>query len=299
MSFALNYSPQAAALVQTGRIDIDLFKCPPWPEMAAAARAVRAIYIHFGLQVGGGHGHATANGDKRPADWGEIEAWLAETATPFVNLHLQATCAQHPAIPFASTAPEHAQQIADAYCDDVMAVVARFGPDRVIVENNHGNNAKALAAGILPGVISAVVERSGCAFLFDLSHARLAARRLGMAEQDYIAQLPVARTRELHITGLQPFGPPWDERMRANGVDEERIARYQGRWLDHLPLSADDWEVMAWAAAEIRRGSWGRPQIIAVECGGAGPLWQALTDASALAVQIPRLAAIFGQDAPP
>lgn len=298
MPFALNYSPQAAELVREGRIEVDLFKCPPWPEMAAEARAVLPIYIHFGLQVGSGRGQISTNGDKHPADWAEIEGWLTTTGTPFVNLHLEATLAQHPAIPFDSRAGAHADQSVAAYCRDVMAAVSRFGPDRVIVENNHGNNKKALAAGILPEVIAQTVERTGCGFLFDLSHARLAARRLRMDERDYIAQLPTAHLRELHITGLQPFGSPWDERMRANGVDEDRIARYQGRWLDHLPLTEADWPVMAWAAAEIREGRWRQPDIIAVECGGDGPLWQALTDANALADQIPRLRTIFGCEGP-
>ncbi len=294
MRFALNYSPQAAELVQTGQIDIDLFKCPAWPDMVTEAQSLRPVYIHFGLQVGSGRGQATTNGDKQPAAWEEIEGWLTWTDTGAVNLHLEATAAQHPDIPSGSTASEHASAIAEAYCRDVMPVTSRFGPDRVIVENNHGNNTKSLAAGILPGVIRDVVERAGCGFLFDLSHARLAARRLGMEEEDYIAQLPLERIREIHITGIQRFGSPWDERMRSNGVDEERIARYQGRWLDHLPLTSADWDVMAWAAEEIRHGQWGRPLILAVECGGAGPIWQAFTDAGALAAQIPRLRALFG-----
>jgi uncharacterized protein (UPF0276 family) len=238
----------------------------------------------------------TANGDKQAANWHEIEHWLQATATGFVNLHLEATVAQHPDIPFASTDDKDAVAVSAAYHRDVMAAVAQFGADRVIVENNHGNNTKAIAAGILPEVIAGVVASAGCGFLFDLAHARLAARRLGMDEGDYIARLPLARTRELHLTGLQPFGGPWDERMRANGVDKARIARYQGRWLDHLPLTEADWPLMAWAAAEIRQGRWGRPEIIAVECGGVGPLWQALTDADALAEQIPPLWAIFGRE---
>ncbi len=56
MQFALNYSPQAADLVWAGQIDIDLFKCPPWTEMTAAAQAIRPVYVHFGLQAGGGRG---------------------------------------------------------------------------------------------------------------------------------------------------------------------------------------------------------------------------------------------------
>lgn len=293
MQFALNYSPQAAALVQAGQIEIDLFKCPPWLELVTEAQATWPVYIHFGLKVGRGSGEVANSGDKRSVDWAEVEYWLASTDTPFINLHLEATSTSYPGIRAESVTANDAEQVRDAYCLDVQAAVSLFGPERVIVENNHGNNGKALAAGILPGVIRGVVEATGCGFLFDISHARLAARRLGMNEYDYAAQLPLEHTREIHVTGLQRFGSPWAERMQANGVEEERILRYEGRLLDHLPLTAADWEVMDWAAAELRQGKWGQPNIIAIECGGTGPLWQALTDIDALASQTPRLRALF------
>jgi hypothetical protein len=38
MEFALNYSPQAAQLLQEGRIEIDRYKCPDWPDVRVAER---------------------------------------------------------------------------------------------------------------------------------------------------------------------------------------------------------------------------------------------------------------------
>lgn len=293
MRLALNYSPQAAALVRAGAIAIDLFKCPPWPDLVRFARLEKPVYIHFSLRAAGGNGSIIDNGVKLPVNWAEVERWLAITGTHYVNLHLDPTTSEHPGIPQNSVAPEHVATMMAALVQDVQEAVAHWGTDRVIAENNHGNNNKSPRASILPNVIRQVVETTGCGFLLDISHARLAARRLGMDERAYIAQLPLAQLRELHLTGIQYVGDYWVERLRANGVEAERIAHYEGRWLDHLPLTDEDWLFMAWVAEQLRSGQWPRPDIIAVECGGIGPVWQAFSDSEALAAQIPRLRALF------
>ncbi|MCX7852464.1 MAG: DUF692 family protein [Anaerolineae bacterium] len=292
--FALNYSSQAAELVRTGRLQLDLFKCPPWPEMVATAARVLPVYIHFPLAVGLGQGDAVEAHRHRgyvPADWAAVEDWLRRTDTAYVNLHLEDFDADDKRL----TGQARAERLIEAAIADVEAVVRRFGAERVILENDHGNEVEDPAV-LAPEVIAAVVAATGCGLLLDVSHARLAARRLGMDARAYIARLPLAATREIHLTGIQPFGSPWAERMRANGVPPEVVARYEGRLLDHLPLTETDWAFMAWAADELRAGRWGDPRVIAVECGGEGPIWQALTDADSLAEQVPRLRALMMVD---
>jgi len=44
----------------------------------------------------------------------------------------------------------------------------------------------------------------------------------------------------------------------------------------------------------IRDGCWGQPWVVALEYGGVGPLWEAVTEADVLAVQVPRLHALVG-----
>ena len=39
----------------------------------------------------------------------------------------------------------------------------------------------------------------------------------------------------------------------------------------------------------VQRGAWGQPWVVALEYGGVGPLWEAVTDADVLANQVPRL----------
>jgi uncharacterized protein (UPF0276 family) len=294
--FALNYSAQAATLVRRGRLHLDFFKCPPWPEMVATARQVLPVYIHFPLAVGLGHGdavdmsaaHRRGPNGYGPADWQAVEDWLQQTATSYVNLHLEDLGADGHGL----TGKARADHLVEAAVTDVEAVVRRFGAERVLLENDHGHDV-ADPAVLAPEVVTAIVRATGCGLLLDVSHARLAARRLDMDARAYIGRLPLDATREIHLTGIQRFGSPWRERMQANGVPPEVIARYEGRWLDHLPLTAADWAFMSWVAEELRAGRWGQPTLITVECGGEGPVWQALTDAESLAEQVPRLQALL------
>jgi len=291
MNVAVHYSLPAAALVDAGRIKPDYFKCPAWPELIAMVRARYPMYVHFPLRVGRGIGDAMDTETDQPADWAGVERLLAQTDTPFVNLHLEPTTDDHPNIPADTTDPDHIEFLTDCLIRDVHAVVARFGPERVIAENvPNGDNCPRPA--FLPEVVRRVIEECDCGLLFDISHARRAARALGMDAADYIALLPVERTREIHLTGIQQFDDRWIAVLRGAGLSESRIAQFAGRWQDHLPFIDADWEFTAWSLDQIARGRWGHPWIIAMEYGGTGPFWEALTDPDSLAADIPRLAAM-------
>lgn len=296
MDFAIHYSLPAAALVDTGQInlDFDYFKCPAWPDLIATVRARYPMYVHFPLRVGRGIGDALDAETRQPADWAKIEALLTQTRTPFVNVHLEPTTDDHPDIPADTTDPDPDQIefLTDCLIRDVRAVVERFGPGRVIAENVP-NGDGCLRPAYLPTVIRRVVEECECGFLFDISHARRAARALGMDAREYIALLPVERTQEIHLTGIQQFDDRWIAVLRGAGLSESLIAQFAGRWQDHLPFTDADWEFTAWSLDQIARGRWGHPWIIALEYGGVGPLWEAVTDPDILATQIPRLAAMI------
>ena len=141
----------------------------------------------------------------------------------------------------------------------------------------------------MPDVLCTVVETTGCGLLLDLSHARIAARDLGMAPRDYVNALPVSHLCEMHVTGVQTFGDVWVTRLQDAGIDPEHIERIQGRWIDHLPMTDDDWIFFDWALGRIREGAWREPEIIAFEYGGVGPEFCALTVPEVLAEQVPRL----------
>ena len=265
MEFALNYSTQAAALLREGRIEIDRFKCPDWSDLVAQALAIRPVYVHFPLRAG--------TGTVGETDWSQIHAFLEQTNTPCVNLHLAPKVKDFPGIPTDTQDPTHVEMIVERMIADVEQVVVQFGSDRVIVENVPLRIAedKFLRPAVEPAVIRRVVEATGCGLLLDLSHARITARNLDLDEREYVSQLPVERLRELHITGL--------------GLKDGRLA-------DHLPMTSEDWPAVEWAFERIGAGDWARPLIVAVEYGGVGASFAWRSNAAVIAADVPRLYAL-------
>ncbi len=271
MKLAINYSPEAEALAAWGAVDFDLFKCPPaWdpvvleyaPDLFARAQAVRSVYLHFPLNAG--------DGSLRVTDWGRVGEAMAQTDTPFVNVHLLARTRDFPNIPADTTEPAHVRRVQDALVRDVSVAAARFGPERVIVENvvYGGAGGKVLLPCVDPAVISGVVRQTGCRLLLDTAHARLSAAALGLDVQEYVERLPVARLGELHVTGARPEG---------------------SRGRDSMPMGPEDWALAEWALGRILSGAWGRPWAVAFEYGGVGPIFAGRSEADVIAEQLPRL----------
>jgi len=187
MKLAVNYSTPAAHLVRSGVMQTDLFKCPAWPDLLPTVQAVLPAYIHFPLKVGAGKGEALDFETQQPADWRKVETLLAQTSTPFINLHLSPTVQEHPGVALNELHPDQIEKVTACLLCDVEAIVRRFGADRVIVENDYDETTGLPQAACLPEVIAQVVQTTGCGFLLDLSHARLSAQRLTLPIQTYMA----------------------------------------------------------------------------------------------------------------
>ncbi len=289
MQLAVNYSAAAAELVAGGQIRFDCFKCPAWPDLVTTAQPLLPVYVHFPLLVGAGRGDAMDGETGRPADWAKVAALLACTATPQVNVHLSASPADHPGVPLDTDDPSHVAAVAETLATDLRAVVARFGAERVIAENDQPSLGECLRPAYRSEVITRVIRDAGCGLLLDLAHARLAADSLGMDPRDYVAALPVERVREIHVTGVQRVEGHWIARMQQHRVPAATIERLAGRRFDHLPMTEPDWALFAWAMEQIRADQWAHPRIVTFEYGGVSPLWESMTDADALREQVPRL----------
>ena len=296
MKFAVNYSAAAADLLRQGRIEIDRFKCPAWPDLIATAQTLHPVYVHLPLRIGAGLGEAINTETRRPADWRHLEPLLPRTDTPQVNVHLAPLTGDFPDLAVDTADPAHVEMLIEHALRDVAALVARFGAERVVVENADDGKGRILHAALQPDLIRRVVETAGCGFLLDLAHARLGARQLGLDEREYIVRLPVERTCEIHLAGIQPFEGRWLALLRGSGLSQEDLGWFAGlepgQLLDHLPLADGDWQFYTWALEQACSGAWGRPWIATLEHGGVGPLWEQLTDRAALAEQVPRLRAL-------
>ena len=260
MKFALNYSPQAVALLHAGKIEIDLFKCPNWTDLVEEAQQQRPVYIHFPLVAG------QRNVEKVGLD--SIADWLATTETSYVNTHLGARVED---LPDATDV----DAVVAAMVADVQLLVDRFGAENVMAENVpypdfYGDKPRIV---VEPAVIRRVIETCDCGLLLDLAHARLSSDSLGMDVHEYITLLPIERLREIHVTGI--------------GLNRE------GQREDHLPMTEPDWALFEWALQQIDSGVWAMPEIVACEYGGIGPLFDWRSDPDVIAHDIPRTVAML------
>lgn len=262
MKLAINYSLQAAELLTGGKIEVDLFKCPDWPNLIAAARPYRRVAVHFGLKAGSGR--------LKDTDWEAVAGWLEQTGTPYVNLHLHPDLKDYPGFAIDTLGGDQFEQVVKNLLDDVRAATKRFGAERVIVENvpYRGESGNCLRPAVEPQVIHRILDECGCGLLLDISHARIAAHFLGWDERQYMSQLPVDRLRELHFTGLH---------------------RLDGRLQDHLPALEEDWMVLDWVIECIQSQEWALPWMLAFEYGGVGKVFEWRSDPQVIAEQIPRL----------
>lgn len=291
MEFAVNYSPLLADMIRAGQVKLNCFKCPAWPDLIEEARQLLPVYIHFPLEIGWGRGTAYDSERDRPADLGWFADLKEATGTPLFNTHLFPAGKHHPDIPLESREPRHVRQIVDAALRDLEPVIQRFGAERVIIENAIGENGRLLA-GVLPETFHMLLEETGCGFLFDQSHARLSARSLGLSARDYIEMLPLHRVREVHVTGLQMLSGRWMDMLTAAGDPGGVAAQFGGQWMDHLPMTDDDWPEMEWMMQQIHSGKWAEPWVISFEYGGVGGFWEVITERSVYQEQLPRMSGL-------
>ena len=102
-----------------------------------------------------------------------------------------------------------------------------------------------------PALLGRVLAGAGCDLLLDVAHGRLAALYRRQAPEVYLAALPLARVRQVHVSGIR----------RRGGRDS-------GAWYDaHESLGEEDYRLLAWVLARCR------PEVVTLEYfRQAGPL---------------------------
>jgi hypothetical protein len=258
---AVNFSPQAAGLVASGAVTVDLFKVPDWPELVAAARRHLPVYVHFPNQIG------AAREKPEVALAAEL---MRDTGTLNLNVHCAPSKERFPDIEVDATDAASLATVTEALAADLAPACHLFGSHNVIVENliYRGKDRGLLRAGVAPEVLGELVDGSGCGFLLDVSHARITAATLGIDPWRYIDSLPVHALQELHITGVHVI---------------------DGGLRDHLPFQDSDWEFLDGVVARVKAGAWPAPSIVAFEYGGVGPVFEWRSDEDVLAEQLPRM----------
>jgi uncharacterized protein (UPF0276 family) len=256
MYLSVNYSPAAVKLVQSGRINIDYFKTPDREWMVTEAQELRPVTVHFTLEAG--------NASLGHVNWEAVEHLGQITATPYINLHLDAHREHFPDITVDTTDPSDEKRIFSVMLSDVMSVVEHFGPSRVIVENApfRGAAKNRLRPCVEPDLITRIVEETGCGFLLDIPHVFITAHYLGMDHVEYFSRLPVHQLKEMHFAGIHLLN---------------------GQLIDHLSILEDDWQRLDWVLARVRSGEWSQPWMLAFEYGGIGSEFEWRSDPEVIA----------------
>ncbi len=263
MKFAINYSPQAEKLWRAGAIQVDLFKCPDWPDLVEKVGELHAVYVHCSLQAG--------RGRLQSADIDLLRTWLDQTDTLVINTHFAVGAADFPS-PRAVTA----EAVIKRAVRDLEALSAQIPVENIVIENipspDPGWNDDMLLEVVDPAVISEVVRRSGCGLLLDIAHAIRACEGTGRGDvRAYLNAMPVHALRELHVVGILPE------------PDEHGVRQ------DHFAMTESDWKVTEWAVNQIRQGKWRQPDTLAFEYGGVGEQFAWRSDEAVIAEQAPRL----------
>jgi len=263
MRFAINYSPQAEKLWREGHIQVDLFKCPDWPELVEEVSAIHKLYVHCSL-ITWGRG-------RENIDFAQLQRWLDSTETLVINSHFALEKADLP--PESRTTPEAVVEGAARF---LSPLCERFGAENIVIENlpyPDGVWTDVLLKEIVdPAVISEVVRRSGCGLLLDIAHAIRTCEGTGREDvKAYLNALPVHALRELHVVGILPE------------PDEDGVRH------DHFAMTGADWAMAEWALEQIRAGKWQKPDTLAFEYGGVGDKFAWRSDAAVIAEQAPRL----------
>ncbi len=289
MQFAVNTSRPLLALLKEESIAIDLVKCPAWPDLIGEALAVSPCYVHTPLTVGSGRGVIDSE-TGAPPDWeGKIRPVLALSNTGWVAAHFNPLLTDYPDMPPDSDHPRDIDEVIASGIADVREVLRHFPADQVLLENCPGHYGDIVRPGIMPAVISAIIEATGVGLLLDVSHARLASTRLGMNARDYISQLPVDRIGELHFAGIQRMEGELLEVFCQDDPGDVIRHEVAGRLQDHLPMTPEDFTFMAWVIENIREGSFSRPRVASFEYGAVNSAFERVTHRDVLLEQVPRL----------
>jgi uncharacterized protein (UPF0276 family) len=127
---------------------------------------------------------------------------LALTGAPWLSVHLGFSAAE---IVFgegmqAKTPTLPRDELFANICRNVRGLAAAI-PVPLILENLDYLPSGAYEHICEPQFIAAVLAETGVGLLLDLAHARVSAARLRIPIADYLAQLPLDRVRQLHVSG--------------------------------------------------------------------------------------------------
>ncbi len=140
---------------------------------------------------------------------------LASTQSPWLSIHLGFSTAtvgfDQTMQPRSAWLPRN--EVLATICRNVVQLAHSISVP-LILENLDYNPNGAYEYICEPAFIAEVLKETDVGLLLDLAHARVSAARLGLTIADYLAQLPLARVKQLHVSG-----PRWEGSVLRDAHD--------------------------------------------------------------------------------
>jgi len=188
------------SLLAAGRIAVDYLETGGhFVERTSAQFPSRPLLLHnsvFNLSLA----HPTALEDQQVVS--RTLAALERTDAPWLSVHLGFSAAEVLFdVHMTARSPALPQAELLANMDRNVRVLAAAIPVPLILENLDYCPGGAYEHICEPKFIAAVLNATDAGMLLDLAHARVSASWLGLPVEEYLAQLPLERVRQLHISG--------------------------------------------------------------------------------------------------
>ncbi len=184
-----------------------------------------------------------------------ICGWIALTGTPWTSEHIGFSVADADLDSALITQPVSAllpREVALANIVRNGRALAAQLPVPLLLENIPLFPNLAHMFVCEPSFVAEVIEATGCDLLLDIAHARSSADVLGIEIHNYLSQLPLQRTVEIHLSGPRPCNE-LDQRRRELVIDNAASVTHIVHFSDdnlidaHMPMQDVDYALLEWA----------------------------------------------------
>lgn len=195
-----NYSEALAALIQANDAPIDGIEVGPWftPQRI---RDIQREFLTWPLQF-----HASslvARHPYRDRTLDRLHEYHACTQSKWISLHIEILPLY---VYFLSSRfglhlpPPDIEKAKSKFIDMVLRVKKAMELP-VILENLASLPKAKYAFAATPSMLRDLVEKTDSGFLLDIAHARIAASYQQKDIERYLEELPLERTRQIHVSG--------------------------------------------------------------------------------------------------
>lgn len=205
VTLAVNDTPLSRSLSHQGRLDADVLETSgPHVDGAVAAFPHRSFLLHNAVWDWSlAHPDALSQDDVVAVTMRR----LAQTRAPWLSVHIGFSAAT---VGYEDGMRPTSPQLDR---DETLASMVRTASDLagrlevpLLLENLDYQATGAYAHICEPAFVRELIEASGTYLLLDLAHAQVSADRLGVDATTYLAELPLDRVRQLHVSGPRLAG---------------------------------------------------------------------------------------------